>query len=125
MIIALLFAVLGVIELWSPIVHGTYFLPGDFGQAWAITKVAHGPKVPANSLESDVYDAFAPFVHYDVAQENDGHLATWNPYDGNGQPYLADAQTETGVDPGNPAELASSGREVVTIWWDGAPGERA
>ncbi len=38
---------------------------------------------------------------------------------------LADAMTEAGVDPGNPAELASSGREVVTIWWDGAPWERA
>jgi SAM-dependent methyltransferase len=32
---------------------------------------------------------------------------------------LADALVDAGVDPDRPAELASSGREVVTIWWDG------
>jgi SAM-dependent methyltransferase len=29
------------------------------------------------------------------------------------------ALTEAGIDPVHPAELGSSGREVVTIWWDG------
>ena len=32
---------------------------------------------------------------------------------------VADALIEAGADPGQPAELASSGREVVTIWWQG------
>jgi len=33
---------------------------------------------------------------------------------------VADALAELGVDPGHPVDLGSSGREVVTIWWDGA-----
>ena len=33
---------------------------------------------------------------------------------------LADALTEAGVDPEHPLDLGSSGREVVTIWWDGS-----
>jgi SAM-dependent methyltransferase len=33
---------------------------------------------------------------------------------------LADALMDSGIDPARPVELASSGREVVTIWWDGA-----
>jgi membrane protein YfhO len=92
-VVALLFAALAVIELWTPIVHGGYLLPGDFGQLWTITKIPHGPHVPHNPLQGDVYDAFGPFLHFDVAQANAGHLATWDPYNGNGQPYLADAQT--------------------------------
>jgi len=35
---------------------------------------------------------------------------------------LADALIEAGVDPEQPADLGSSGREVVTIWWQGAGG---
>ena len=33
---------------------------------------------------------------------------------------VADALTEAGVDPEHPVDLGSSGREVVTIWWDGS-----
>jgi len=32
---------------------------------------------------------------------------------------VAAALREAGVDPDHPADLGSSGREVVTIWWDG------
>ena len=32
---------------------------------------------------------------------------------------VAGALTESGIDPENPADLGSSGREVVTIWWEG------
>jgi SAM-dependent methyltransferase len=32
---------------------------------------------------------------------------------------LADALIEAGADPGRPADPASPGREVITIWWDG------
>ncbi len=32
---------------------------------------------------------------------------------------VADALIEAGVDPANPADLGSSGREVLTIWWNG------
>jgi hypothetical protein len=33
------------------------------------------------------------------------------------------ALVEAGIDPGHPADLGSSGRQVVTIWWDGnSPG---
>lgn len=32
---------------------------------------------------------------------------------------VADALIDEGADPGRPGELASSGREVVTIWWEG------
>jgi SAM-dependent methyltransferase len=35
---------------------------------------------------------------------------------------VADALAESGVDPGYPVDLGSSGREVVTIWWDGTAG---
>jgi SAM-dependent methyltransferase len=38
---------------------------------------------------------------------------------------VAAALTDSGVDPDHPAELASSGREVVTIWWDGGAGYSA
>ncbi len=33
---------------------------------------------------------------------------------------VAAALVDSGVDPARPADLGSSGREVVTIWWDGA-----
>ena len=33
---------------------------------------------------------------------------------------VADALAEGGVDPGRPADPGSPGRDVVTIWWDGA-----
>jgi SAM-dependent methyltransferase len=32
---------------------------------------------------------------------------------------VAEALTDLGVDPEHPADLGSSGRDVVTIWWDG------
>jgi SAM-dependent methyltransferase len=32
---------------------------------------------------------------------------------------VAEALTDLGVDAGHPLDLGSSGREVVTIWWDG------
>ncbi len=32
---------------------------------------------------------------------------------------VAAALTESGIDPQHPADLGSSGREVLTIWWDG------
>ena len=35
---------------------------------------------------------------------------------------VAEALAESGVDPEHPVDLGSSGREVVTIWWDGAAG---
>jgi len=35
---------------------------------------------------------------------------------------LAAALVESGIDPDRPADLGSPGREVVTIWWDGAAG---
>lgn len=33
---------------------------------------------------------------------------------------VADALTELGVDPGQPADLGTSGRDMVTIWWPGS-----
>jgi len=33
---------------------------------------------------------------------------------------VAQALAESGVDPEHPVDLGSSGREVVTIWWDGS-----
>ena len=36
---------------------------------------------------------------------------------------VADALAEAGVNPGHPADLGSSGREVVTIWWAGMAGQ--
>jgi SAM-dependent methyltransferase len=35
---------------------------------------------------------------------------------------VAEALVESGVDPERPVDLGSSGREVVTIWWDGTAG---
>jgi SAM-dependent methyltransferase len=35
---------------------------------------------------------------------------------------VADALVEAGADPGRPADLGSSGRDVVTIWWAGGAG---
>lgn len=35
---------------------------------------------------------------------------------------VAVALTDLGVDPARPVDLGSSGREVVTIWWDGTAG---
>jgi len=36
---------------------------------------------------------------------------------------VAAALAEAGIDPGHPVDLGSSGREVVTIWWPGGPGQ--
>jgi hypothetical protein len=33
---------------------------------------------------------------------------------------VADALVEAGINPDHPADLGSSGREVVTIWWQGS-----
>jgi SAM-dependent methyltransferase len=38
---------------------------------------------------------------------------------------VAAALTESGVDPSRPVDLGSSGREVVTIWWQGGATDRA
>jgi SAM-dependent methyltransferase len=38
---------------------------------------------------------------------------------------VAAALVEAGVDPADPMDLASAGREVVTIWWHGASGHEA
>jgi hypothetical protein len=35
---------------------------------------------------------------------------------------VAEALAESGVDPEHPVDLGSSGRDVVTIWWDGTAG---
>ena len=35
---------------------------------------------------------------------------------------VAAALVDSGIDPGRPVDLGSSGREVATIWWDGAAG---
>jgi SAM-dependent methyltransferase len=35
---------------------------------------------------------------------------------------VAEALVESGADPEHPVDLGSSGREVVTIWWDGTTG---
>jgi SAM-dependent methyltransferase len=35
---------------------------------------------------------------------------------------VADAVTDLGVDPANPDDLGSSGRDLVTIWWRGGAG---
>jgi SAM-dependent methyltransferase len=35
---------------------------------------------------------------------------------------VAQALTESGIDPEHPVDLGSSGREVVTVWWGGLPG---
>jgi|NGEPerStandDraft_6_1074524.scaffolds.fasta_scaffold51431_2 hypothetical protein len=89
---AALFLVLAVIELWTPITHGGVFMASDLGQLWPITH-APGPALPVNSLESDVYTQLMPFMHFALAQVRAGHLPTWNPYSGNGQPFLANYQS--------------------------------
>jgi SAM-dependent methyltransferase len=38
---------------------------------------------------------------------------------------VAGALTDLGVDPGQPVDLGSSGREVVTIWWGRVPSDLA
>jgi SAM-dependent methyltransferase len=35
---------------------------------------------------------------------------------------VADALADVGIDPENPEDVGSSGRDVVTIWWDGTAG---
>ena len=90
---AFVFALVAIAELWSPIAHGMYPLPGDIGQQWPLTHVGTQPPVPRNSLLSDVYVDFGPFLHFDVSNITHGRLPLWNPYNGNGQPYLADDQT--------------------------------
>jgi len=74
-------------------VHGEWYFPGDLGQLFPITRVASHPVAAHNALESDAYVDFGPFLHFDVQQVQAGHLPSWNPYNGNGQPFLADLQT--------------------------------
>ena len=82
-----------MVELWTPLVHGQWFLPSDIGQSFALTKVASGPKTPHNTLTGDVYEGLVPFLHFDVAQVRSGHIPAWNPYNGNGQPFAANGQS--------------------------------
>jgi hypothetical protein len=90
---ALFFLGLAVVELWTPIVHGGDYLPADLGQLSAITRIGLDTAQPKNQVVSDAYVDFGPFLRFDAAQVRAGHLPTWNPYSGNGQPYLADGQT--------------------------------
>ncbi|MHB8681198.1 MAG: YfhO family protein [Acidimicrobiales bacterium] len=93
LLVAVLFAAFAVVELWTPLVHGQWLLPGDDGQAWLLTHVAKGPAAPHNGLTGDVYEGLAPFLHYDVASVRSGSVPTWNPANGNGQPFLANGQS--------------------------------
>jgi SAM-dependent methyltransferase len=36
---------------------------------------------------------------------------------------VADALADAGIDPEDPQDLGSSGRDVVTLWWDGTAGQ--
>lgn len=90
---AVLFAAFAVVELWTPIAHGGWFIPADDGQGWPITRVADLPASPHNGLTGDVYEGLGPFLHYDLSQVRAGQLPTWNPLDGNGGPYLANGQS--------------------------------
>lgn len=92
-LVAVLFAAFAVVELWTPIAHGGWFLPADDGQGWPITRVTDLPATPHNGLTGDVYEGLGPFLHYDVAQVRAAHLPTWNPGNGNGGPYLANGQS--------------------------------
>jgi len=89
---AALFLVLAVVELWTPLTHGGTLMAADLGQLWPLTR-APGPLLPAIPLESDGYTQLMPFIHFAVAQVRAGHLPTWNPYNGNGQPFLANYQS--------------------------------
>jgi hypothetical protein len=91
--VAALFLALALVELWTPIVHGGFYMASDLGQIWALTHTAPGSATPANSLVSDVYTQLMPFLHFSVSQVRAGHLPTWNPYNGNGQPFLANFQS--------------------------------
>jgi hypothetical protein len=92
-LIALVFVVFGVVELWSPIVHGGWYVPSDIGQLFTLTRVAGHPLKPQNTLPSDVYVQLAPFLHFSVQQIASGHLPTWSDTQGNGLPFLANAQS--------------------------------
>jgi hypothetical protein len=84
---------LAVVELWTPLTHSGWYFPGDIGQTFALTHVAGHPFRPANVNLGDPYVNFGPFLQFDRDQVLGGHLPLWNPYNGNGQPYLADNQT--------------------------------
>jgi hypothetical protein len=92
-LVALLFFLFAVVELWSPIFDDAVLFPGDLGQLAPITRVEGRSTTPQNALLSDVYVDFGPFLHHDADVDHAGWLPAWNPYNGNGQPYLADAQT--------------------------------
>jgi hypothetical protein len=85
------FLVFALVELWTPVVHGGWYFPGDDGQYWTLTKVGISP--PQNGLTGDVYEGLVPFLGTDVAALRAGHLPTWNPANGNGQPFLANGQS--------------------------------
>lgn len=90
---AVVFALFVLVELWSPIVHGGWFMPGDIGQMWTITRLAGVPVQPHNGLPGDVYQGLVPYLRFDISHIQAGHLPLWNPYDGNGQPFLANGQS--------------------------------
>jgi hypothetical protein len=93
-LVAGLFLLFAVVELWSPIAHGTYLFPGDIGQKSPITRQPTASDSIRNPLQSDVYVDLGPFLHFDVTQvEHQGVVPLWNPDNGNGEPYLADDQT--------------------------------
>lgn len=88
--VALLFAVIVLAELWSPLVRGGVYTPADIGQASAITANPAQPRT-TNRSQLDVYEEIDPALAFESRAVRGGHLPWWNPYDGNGEPFLGDA----------------------------------
>jgi hypothetical protein len=91
--VAVVFLFLAGLELWSPIVEGRWYVASDIGQLAPLTRNPSQPSRASNALQSDVYSEIAPFLANDVRSVRSGRLPTWNPHNGNGQPYLANYQS--------------------------------
>lgn len=64
----------------------------DLTQASAFTRVVEG-HTPANRLLSDPPFQMQPWLHFGLEELRAGRLPLWNPYNGGGQPLLANYQS--------------------------------
>lgn len=79
-----------LIFLSTPLLNSvdSYYSPADLTQGYTFTQVTTGHS-PSNIAINDVTVTFHPWFMYNRESIQAGKIPLWNPYNGNGSPYLA------------------------------------
>src|ERR687886_2616813 len=79
--------------LWKPLTSGGAYAPTDLLQSSPLLRTAPEGQRYRNLLLTDPVQQMIPWFDWNKAEVRDGRLPTWNPYNGNGVPHLANDQT--------------------------------